>query len=210
MKPRAEGKAEAGMSQGATPAPGEAEGPRVTDLLTSWAAGDAKALDSLMPLVFDQLRQMAASHLRHERGDHTLQPTALVNELYLRLAGRQTVSWRNRAHFLGFAAQAMRRILVDHARLHHARKRGGGEVTLSLEHLAPLPGRSVDVLALDDALRTLEGLNERQARVVELRFFVGLEVAAIAEVLGVAKRTVDREWSSARAWLLRELARGER
>jgi RNA polymerase sigma factor (TIGR02999 family) len=178
----------------------------VTQLLAAWAEGDASALDGLMPLVFDQLREIAASHLRRERVDHTLQPTALVNELYLKLVGKNTVSWQNRAHFFGFAAQAMRRILVDHARRHRARKRGPG-ITLSLEHAVHLPTQDLDILALDEALSALSELSARQARVVELRFFVGLEIAEIAEVMAISARTVAREWGSAKAWLFRELTR---
>ena len=170
-------------------------------------AGDPAALGSLMPLVFAQLREMASVFLQQERPDHTLQPTALVNELYLRLTRCETVSWENRAHFFAFAAQAMRRILVDHARERHAAKRGGAERPVPLECVRVACAPPAAVVALDDALQALAALNERQVRIVEMRSFVGLEHAEIAEVLGVTTRTVEREWASARAWLYREIGR---
>ena len=160
-----------------------------------------------MPLVLRELKAMAAHLLKGEREPHTLQPTALVNELYLRLAGRRTVTWRNRRHFFGFAVQTMRRILVDHARRHQSRGRAGAGV-LPLEQLAGLhlPG-DPDLVALDEALTALATLNPRQARIVELRFFLGLSLEEVAELLRVSLATVNREWASARAWLFRELRR---
>lgn len=175
----------------------------VTRLLLEWAKGDGSALDRLMPIVISDLRQIAFGQLRRERSDHTLQPTALVNELYLRLLGRERVTLQNRAHFFGFAAQTMRRILVDHARARAARKRDGDP--LELETVAGAGLERIDLLILDRALDELRQLNERQARVIELKFFVGLELTEIAELLEVSLSTVNREWASARAWLFRWL-----
>lgn len=159
-----------------------------------------------MPLVYGELRQLAASHLRSERGDHTLQPTALVHEAYLRLVGQRSVSWANRAHFFGIAAQMMRRVLVDHARRRLAAKRSPGALRIDLgDEAAAAPDRAPELLALDRALTELERLDPRQARVVELRFFAGLSVEETAEVAGVSTATVKREWRTARAFLRHEI-----
>jgi len=179
----------------------------VTALLKEWSAGDRDALERLMPLVYGELRQLAASHLRSERGDHTLQPTALVHEAYLRLVGQRSVSWANRAHFYGIAAQMMRRVLVDHARRRLAAKRSPGTLYVDLgdEAAVAAPDRVPELLSLDRALTELERLDPRQARVVELRFFAGLSVEETAEVAGVSTATVKREWRTARAFLRHEI-----
>jgi RNA polymerase sigma factor (TIGR02999 family) len=180
----------------------------VTALLLAWNGGDAAALDDLIPLVTAELRKLAAHYLRGERPGHTLQPTALVNELYLRLIDRQQVSWRDRAHFFAFAAKSMRRILVDHARARDSEKRGGGARPLTLSRAEGIAGREeVDVIDLDRALSALGALDERQARLGELRFFGGLTLDETAAVLGVGTATVSRDWTTARAFLYRELSR---
>jgi len=161
-----------------------------------------------MPLVYGELRKVAGSYLKQEKQGHTLSATALVHEAYLRLV-KQRVPWQSRAHFFGVAAQMMRRILVDHARSHGYAKRGGGALTLSLDKaIATTQHREVDLLALDDALVSLAKLDERQSRMVELRFFAGLSIEETSEVMGVSPPTVKREWASARAWLYREISRG--
>jgi RNA polymerase sigma factor (TIGR02999 family) len=177
-------------------------GSDVTQLLLAWQAGDRDALDRMLPLVYDELHRLAAGYLRRERPDHTLQPTALVHEAYLRLVKQRQVDWRNRAQFLGVAAGMMRRILVNHARDRSAAKRAGGrkQVSLSLVEDGRAPP-DVDLIALEDALARLAALDERKGRVVELRFFGGLAMDEIAEVLGISRATVEREWSFARAWL---------
>jgi RNA polymerase sigma factor (TIGR02999 family) len=181
----------------------------VTRLLLEWSNGDQGALDRLMPLVYDELRRVARQYLRHERSGHILQPTALVHEAYLKLAGQQRVRWQNRAHFFAVAAQLIRRILVDHARSQAAAKRGGGAAAVTLEAaLEPSVKRELDVLALDNTLARLATLDPRQARLVELRFFGGLNVEETAEVLGVSSATIKREWRTAKAWLYRELQAG--
>ncbi len=178
----------------------------VTQLLLAWSEGDAAARDRLMPLVFEELRRMAKRYFDHEDPRHTLQPTALVHEVYLRLVDRRKVSWRNQAHFFGCAAQMMRRILVDHARRHRAERRGKGSRPRSIETLINLPEKQdVEVLAIDEALTTLAREDERQAQVVEMRFFGGLNNEEIAAALGISPSTVKREWSTARLWLKREL-----
>jgi RNA polymerase sigma-70 factor, ECF subfamily len=177
----------------------------VTRLLLDVSSGRREATDELLLLVYAELRDLAARLLRNERSDHTLQPTALVHEAYLRLVDQRAGSWENRAHFLGIAAQAMRRILVDHARRRSTAKRKGARVTLD-ENLAPATGPSVDLLEIDAALGRLAELDARQARVVELRFFGGLNVEETASVLGIGSATVKRDWTLARAWLHRELA----
>jgi len=179
-------------------------GQEVTALLREWAAGDRGALERLMPLVYGELRKLAANELRAERRSHTLQPTALVNEAYLRLVGQRSVSWNNRAHFFAIAAQMMRRVLVDHARKRGAAKRSSGTVYLDLAD-AGGADRAPELLALDDALTELEKLDPRQARVVELRFFAGLSVEETAEVAGISTATVKRDWKTARAFLLNEI-----
>ena len=180
----------------------------VTALLVNWSNGDSRALDELMPLVYGELRRLAGSYLRRERSTHTLQSTALVNEAFLRLVNQQDVQWRSRAHFFGIAAQMIRRILVDHARAAQADKRGAGAVRIELEdHLAVSSQSELDLVGLDDSLKKLAELDERQARIVELRFFTGLSVEETAEVMQISTATVKREWSSARAWLYREMTR---
>lgn len=178
----------------------------VTELLADVRQGRAGAVDDLVALVYPQFRVLAAAHLRHERPDHTLQPTALVHEAFLKLVDDAGQGWENRAHFFGVAANVMRRILVDHARRHNAQKRGGGEV-LRLETGMDVAVDSADqMMRIDDALTRLAELDPRQARVVELRFFAGLTVDECAEVLGVAPVTIKRDWAMARAWLYRELS----
>jgi RNA polymerase sigma factor (TIGR02999 family) len=177
----------------------------ITRLLDRWAEGDTEALKSLMPLVYDELRRLADAHLRHERAEHTLQPTALVHEAYLRLSGLKEMRLDNRAHFFGAAAEVMRRVLVDHARRRNAEKRGGGvrpvtEVDPAFE--TPLDLR-LDLLALDEALNELAAFAPDKARVVELRFFGGLSVEETAEFLTMSPATVKRHWAFARAWLYR-------
>ncbi len=187
----------------------------ITQLLVKWSDGDREALDRLMPLVYDELRRLARSYLRRERGNHTLQPTALAHEAYLRLIDQNRADWRNRAHFFGIAAQMMRRILVDHARLHNAAKRGDGDYHLSLEQADRQSDQSarvvdqqaIDVLALDEALGRLAAFSPQQSRIVELRHFGGLTIEETAALLSVSHATVEREWSVARAWLRRELSR---
>ncbi len=178
----------------------------VTQLLEKWGGGDESALAELMPVIYDELRRLADAYLRRERRDHTLQPTALVNEAYLKLVGQQRVRWQNRAHFYGVSAQLMRRILVDHARARQAQKRGGADYTLSLEHVDPASDApDLDLLAVHEALERLAAKDSQQARVVELRYFGGLSIEEAAEVIGVGHATVEREWTMARAWLRREL-----
>lgn len=183
----------------------------ITGLLLQWSQGDEQVLEQLLPLVYDECRRIAARQLRHERQEHTLEPTALVHEMYLRLADQRRTTWENRAHFFGIAARLMRRILVDHARAHCAAKRGGSIIFLSLEvageaadDVAAESGVA-DVLAVDDALERLAALDPDQMRIVELRFFAGLTVEETAHVLGRSARTVKREWQLAKAWLFREL-----
>ena len=178
----------------------------VSQLLVDWSHGDQAALARLMPLVYDELRRLAGSYLRRERPDHTLQPTALVHEAFIKLAG-QELSLQNRAHFFGVAAQIMRCILVDHARGHEAAKRGSGAQRFALEEVMDTPIQSqVDLLALDDALNDLARLDPQQARLVELRYFGGLTIEETAEVLGISPATVKREWRLARTWLHREIS----
>ena len=180
--------------------------PPITELLAAARGGDTAAGEAVARAVHDELRALAASYLRRERPDHTLQPTALVHEAYLRLAGPDAPEWRNRAHFFGVAANLMRQILVEHARARHAAKRGGHAVKLSLEEASDVPvAVDVDVLALDEAMQQLAQLDARQAQIVELRFFGGLSVEDSAEVLGISPATVKRDWTSARAWLYREM-----
>ncbi len=179
----------------------------VTDLLLRWNAGHKEALDQLMPLVVDELHKLAEAYLHNESKAQTLQPTALVNELYLRLVDRRRVTWQSRAHFYGFAATTMRRILVDHARAVRSAKRGSGQKPLTLDAAIALPSQpQVDLLNLDGALNDLAKLDPRQARLVELRFFAGLTLEEAAEVLEIGRSTAGRDWSSAKAWLHRELS----
>jgi RNA polymerase sigma-70 factor, ECF subfamily len=179
----------------------------VTDLLQAWASGDQTALDELLPLVYDDLRRQARRYMRAQPAGHTLQTTALVHEAYLRLVGQSSVEWNGRAHFFGVAAKAMRSILVDHARARSAAKRGGSARAITLDDAGvPGPQASVDVLALDEALGRLAELDARKSRLVELRYFGGLGIDEAAAVLGVSPATVKREWTTARAWLRRELS----
>lgn len=181
--------------------------PDITMWLAEWRHGDDAALERLVPLVYDELRRIAARQLRGERSNHTLQPTELVHEAFLRLV-RQNVSWQNRAHFFGVAAEIMRRLLVDHARKKRADKRGAGMETIALHERIEWPAaRDLDIVALDECLTALAELDPQQAKVVELRFFAGLSIEETAEVLGVSDSTVKREWRVARAWLLREMQR---
>jgi RNA polymerase sigma-70 factor (ECF subfamily) len=180
--------------------------PHVTALLDHWSRGDRQALDRLLPLVYAELRRIAARQLRRERAGHTLQATALVNEAYLRLVDQRRVDWRNRAHFFGVAAQMMRRILVDHARRHNAGKRGDGIQHVSIDEVeTPAAGDQISVLALNEALGRLEQLDQGLAQIVELRAFGGLTIAEAAHVLNVSASTAKREWRTAKAWLTREL-----
>jgi RNA polymerase sigma factor (TIGR02999 family) len=182
--------------------------PDVTQLLVNWSRGDQAALEQLMPLVYGELRRLAAAYLRRERSNHTLQSTALVNEAFLRMVQQHEVQWRNRAHFYGIAAQMIRRILVDYARSQHAEKRGAGAVKLELDEAMAVAQKlpDVDLLALNDALDRLGQLDERQSRVVELRFFAGLSIEETAEVMHVSPASIKREWQTARAWLFREMS----
>jgi RNA polymerase sigma factor (TIGR02999 family) len=171
--------------------------------------GDESALEKLTPLVYAELRRLARRHMGSERKDHTLQPTALVNEAFLRMIGREAVEWQNRAHFFAVAAQLMRRVLVDFARSRGYQKRGGGVAPISLDDaLVATPGRDADLVALDDALSALSEVDPRKAQVVELRFFGGLTAEESAAVLKVSSDTVLRDWQLAKSWLLRELKRG--
>lgn len=185
-------------------------GPDITRLLREWRGGNPEALQRLLPLVYGELHTLASRYLSHERRDHTLQTTALVNEAYVKLAGQREVEWQNRAHFFGIAAQIMRRILVDHARRDRRKKRGGGATHIPLDGMDPPsaapPVDVADAYTLDRALSRLEALDPQQGRVVELRFFGGMTIEETAEVLGLSSATVKREWSVARAWLYRELA----
>lgn len=184
---------------------------QVTELLVRWRGGDREALDALMPIVYSELRRLAHHYLQRERSDHTLQGTALVHEAYVRLLGQENPQWQNRAHFFGVAAQLMRQILVDYARGHQASKRGGDACKLTLDDAVEQPQRQdVDVIALDDALKTLAVMDAQQCRIVELRFFAGLTVEDTAEVLGISPATVKRDWTTARIWLFRELDRSAR
>jgi RNA polymerase sigma factor (TIGR02999 family) len=180
----------------------------VTSLLVAWNQGDQAALEELLPVVYDELRKLARSYLRRERPDHTLQATALVHEAYLRLIDQNQVTWQNRAHFFGLAAQMMRRILVNHAVAKKTDKRGGQQEKLSLDEAVSFAAaREVDLIALDDALKELEQLDPQQSRVVELRFFAGLSIEETAEVLGISPATVKREWATAKLWLHRQISR---
>ena len=182
----------------------------VTLLLDRWNDGDPEALSGLMPLIVEDLRNIARKHLSHEVPGHTLQPTALVNEVYLRLMGRRTVSWQNKAQFFAFVAGMMRRILVDHARQRKTAKRGSGAVKISIDESIPLATneKDPDLLALDEALQHLETFAPRQSRIVEMRYFTGLTVQEIAVVEDISPTTVKREWRNAKLWLFRRLHSG--
>ena len=178
----------------------------VTQLLVSWGEGDKAALDELMPAVYDELRRLAKNHLNRERPGHTLQTTALVHEAYLRLVDQKAVNWQNRAQFFGIAAQMMRRILINHAKERQAKKRQGYATKVSLdEAVSFFEKREVDLMALDEALNDLAALDPQQTQIVELRFFGGLTIDEVAEVLSISPATIKREWDSAKLWLRRRL-----
>ena len=180
----------------------------ITQLLARWKQGDKTALEQLTPLVYDELHRLAVAYLRRERREHTLQPTALVNELYLKIFNQSRTNWRNRAQFFGVAAKIMRRILVDHARAHQTTKRGGDRFCVSLGKIPAFGAQpDADLLALHDALKRLEQLDPVQARIVELRFFGGLTIQETAEVMEISHATIEREWGTAKAFLKRELTR---
>ncbi|MBS1856277.1 MAG: sigma-70 family RNA polymerase sigma factor [Acidobacteria bacterium] len=184
--------------------------PDVTQLLAQWSRGDQAALEQLLPLVYGELRRLASAYLRRERSNHTLQSTALVHEAFLRMVNQRDVQWKNRAHFFAIAAQMIRRILVDYARSQHAEKRGSGAVKLALDDAMAVPQApvaGVDLLGLNDALDKLGTLDERQSRIVELRFFAGLSIEETAEVMSLSPASIKREWQTARAWLFREMTR---
>jgi RNA polymerase sigma factor (TIGR02999 family) len=181
----------------------------VTEMLRDWSQGDSEAFNKLIPAVYGELRRQAARYLRRERADHTLQTTALIHEAYLRLIDQRSVQWQNRAHFYGIAAQLMRRILVDHARRHHAAKRGGFAIKLQLDEAMTVSAqRDVEIVQLDESLNRLAAIDPRKSRIVELRYFSGLSVDETAEVLRVSPATVKHDWSMAKAWLRREMRRG--
>jgi RNA polymerase sigma factor (TIGR02999 family) len=180
--------------------------PDITALLEAWAGGDRQALDRLAPVVYAELRRIAARQLQRERADHTLQPTALVHEAYLKLVDQRRVDWLNRAHFYGVASQVMRRLLVDHARRHNADKRGNGVEFVTIDEGLNVPAPDqIPVLLLDDVIGRLEKLDQRLAQLVEVRAFGGCTLEEAAEVLHVSKSTAKREWRTAKAWLMREL-----
>jgi RNA polymerase sigma-70 factor, ECF subfamily len=185
---------------------------RVTHLLHAWGRGDLEARSELLPLVYRELRQQAVGYLRHERSDHTLQPTALIHEAYIRLVGQRGVAWQNRAHFFGIAAQMMRRILVDHARAHRAIRRPRAGLRVSFDKVPGIATQPVEceVLLLDQALTELADLDSRQAQIVELRYFAGFSEQEIADALSISRSTVTREWQSARAWMYQRLTAGRR
>ena len=190
------------------------ESPEITELLKAWGSGDAAALDQLTPLVYDELRRLARRYMRNERAGNTLQTTALVNEAYLRLVDAKRVAWQDRVHFFAVSAQIMRRILVDSARARRSEKRGGhaqrvdhsSEFNLD-EIAATASGRDRQLVAIDDALKTLAEMDPRKARVIELRFFGGLSVEETGEVLKISPQSVMRDWKLAKAWLLREVGK---
>ena len=185
---------------------------KVTHLLRAWGSGDLEARSELLPLVYRELRRQAVGYLRHERPDHTLQPTALIHEAYIRLVGQRRVAWQNRAHFFGVAAHMMRRILVDHARAHRAVRRPAAALRVSFDDAQGVATQPVDceVLLLDQALAELAELDTRQAHIVELRYFAGFSEQQIADALSISRSTVTREWQSARAWMYRRLTAGRR
>ena len=192
----------------ATQAPEDPQGPKnITQLLKRWSVGEQKAGDELIKLVYDELHKIAVNYLRRERREHTIQPTALVNELFLKLSEQHSMSWQNRAQFFGIAAEMMRRILVDYARAHYADKRGGDRRCVSLRNVAYGDQPDANILALHDALNRLAKIDPDQARIVELKFFGGLTIKEIEEVMQISHATVEREWKMAKAFLKRELNR---
>jgi RNA polymerase sigma-70 factor, ECF subfamily len=186
----------------------EASPDQITQLLIDWSKGDKSALDKLVPVVYEELRRLARHFMSGENPGHTLQTTALVNEAYLRLADQRRVSWQNRAHFFAISGKLMRRILLDHARRHARKKRGGDARKVQLDEVAVISQqRSSELIALDDALRSLEVIDPRRAQVVELRYFGGLSVEETSEVLKVAPNTVVRDWNLAKVWLYQEMTK---
>ena len=181
----------------------------VSALPSKWRSGDQQAFQVLLSLVYQELRRIAQYHLKQERPDHTLQSTALVHEAYLRLMKQDPAEFANRAHFMGVASRLMRQILVDHARGHRAAKRGGGLKLELTDAMSVQKPQNVDLIALDDPLNGLARLDSQQSRIVELRFFGGLSIEETAEIIGISRTTVKREWATARAWLRREVAKGE-
>lgn len=181
----------------------------ITLMLRQWSDGSLEAFDNLLPLVYDELHRQAARYLCRENKDHTLQPTALINEAYLKLIDQREVNWENRTHFFAIAAQAMRRILVDHARAKHRAKRGGDDAKLPLDEAMTVVAdeKNIDLIALDEALTRLEMKDKQQTRIVELRYFSGLSLGETAEALNISRTTAARDWAMARAWLHRELTR---
>lgn len=187
---------------------GGGEGNDVTTLLLDWSRGNREALNQLAPLIYDELHRMASRQLRREQNEHTLQSTALVHEVYLKLIDQERVQWQDRNHFFAVASQIIRCILVDHARARRSAKRGGGQTRLEFDESIALPGqRDADLLVLDDAMESLAQVDPRQSRIVELRFFGGLSIEETAQVLEVSPATVKRDWIVAKAWLYRQLAR---
>ena len=181
----------------------------VSELLARWSEGDNAARDALMPLVYEELRRVASKCLAAERNDHTLQPTALVHEAYLRLVKQDSVSWQNRVHFFAVAARMMRRVLVDHARRHAAAKRGGGSVTLVFEDAIAGQNNTLELIALDDAMQRLAELDSRQCQIVELRFFGGLSLEETSRIMELSPTTIKREWATARLWLHQAIRPGD-
>lgn len=180
--------------------------PEITRILRAWSGGDCEAVNHLIPLVYDELHKVAAQYLRKQRTDHTLQPTALVNEAYLKLVDISNVSWEDRAHFFAVASQTMRHVLVDHARSRNREKRGGGAQKVSLDEAVSFAKQQeIDVLSLDEAMRELAQIDEQQSKIVELRFFGGLTVEEAAVVLRISPATVKREWRVAKAWLYKRI-----
>lgn len=182
---------------------------QISEILRDWNGGSQETLDALLPLVYDELHKQAERFLRRERRDHTLQATALIHETYVKLIDQRDVNWQNRAHFFGIAAQAMRRILVDYAKARHREKRGGAEENLPLDEAALVVSneKSIDLIELDEALTRLAKMDERQARIVELRYFGGLSIEETAESLRVSPATVKNDWRTAKAWLYQEISR---
>jgi RNA polymerase sigma-70 factor, ECF subfamily len=183
----------------------------ITQLLRSAGSGDRRDLDALMSAIYDDLRRLAISHMEGERHDHTLQPTAVVHEAYMKLVDQRNTDWKDRLHFFAIASRIIRRILIDHARVRLAQKRGGGGERIDIDDCEPpsaAPGGGVDLLALDEALAELAEIDERQAKIVELRFFGGCSIEEIAELLSIGRRSVDREWNAAKTWLYCRLSDG--
>lgn len=180
----------------------------ITQILQSWNDGDEDAKELLLPFVYDELKKQARYLMSKERSNHTLQPTALVHEAFMKLSEQSGIEWKNRSHFYGISSRLMRQILVDHARLHAADKRGNNPIHFSIDDVQiPIEERASSILAIDEVLQRLAELDEKQAQVVEMRFFGGMNDDEIAEALGISKRTVGREWQSAKLWLFRELNR---